>query len=269
LVPGARIDLSHWSKNATPRHLKRDTSVEIALAFVRERELHRDVEVVANNHFDADGVIAVWCLLRPQIALDHESMITGAAETGDFDEWPSDERGLFLEAAIAKLSQGLDDDEAYRRVLPELDHLVPDISSREDLWGDAYGDLLRAGDSVSRGEISVERRGRIAVFAHAAGVQELPGPWMSRLRPAGTDRTLIAFADDDGGHRYRYELPRYAWADTVVRPILMMPKRGPIRRALGEAWVIKGRKGMTGLAYTARAVPEPPWAVAETIARVA
>jgi hypothetical protein len=257
LVPGAAIDLSHWSHNKTPRHLKRDTSVEIALAFARERSSH-DVELAANNHFDADGVLAVWTLLNPSLALAHEAVIVAAAEHGDFDEWPKDERGIMLEAAIARLASDLGDSEAYARVLPMLDTLVPAIESREDLWGDAYRALL----AEERAEVEVERVGRIAVFTHAPRTPELSGAWLARRAPVGTDRWLIATSEGSGGYKYRYELPRYAWADTVVRPRLQMPKRGIIRRTLGEAWIVKGRRGMTGIAYTLAAVPDQPREVA-------
>jgi len=56
---------------------------------------------------DADGVLAVWALLRPELAQKHAKLIVAAAECGDFDEWPDDERGMWLEAAIASLSAAL------------------------------------------------------------------------------------------------------------------------------------------------------------------
>jgi hypothetical protein len=258
LVPRARLDLSHWAHNRTPRHLKADTSVEIALNFIKERDRH-DVEVVANNHFDTDGVLAVWTLVRPEIATAHAELIVSAAESGDFDEWPKDERGLMLEAAISKLgSQGLNDRRAYERVLPLLDEIVPAISSREDLWGESLEALRAAAADV----VSIDRVGRIAVFSCK---KEPAGAWLHRLAPEGTDRWLIA-VDGRGGHRYSYELPRYAWADTVSRPKLAMPRRGPIRRRLGPEWIIKGRRGMTGIAFTQIAVPDPPRAVAAALA---
>ena len=264
LVPGARIDLSHWSGNETPRDLKRDTSVEIAVAFARERGAH-DVEVVTNNHFDADGVLAVWTLLRPEIALPHERLIVAAAEAGDFDEWPSDERGLWLESAIGKLSQVGSDAAAYERVLAALDELVPTIDRREDLWGDAHRALLLSGEDLHTGAVRVERVGRIAIIVHERGASELPGPWISRSIDRDVDRVLLAFAADRKW-TYRYELRRWSWADTVVRPNPGKTKRGPIRRTLGPEWIIKGRKGMSGLAYTSKPISADPRTVAGQLA---
>jgi hypothetical protein len=266
LVPGAQLDLSHWSHNRTPAHLKRDTSVEIALAFAEERDRH-DVEIITNNHFDADGVLAVWTLLRPELAKKHAELIVAAAECGDFDEWPDDERGMWLESAIASLSAVGGDAAAYARVLPALDELVPAIDRREDLWGDNYRALLARGADLERGAISVERVGRIAVVAHDRGAKEIPGPWLSRSIGMDADRILMAFREGDGW-RYTYELRRWSWADTVVRPKPKMPKRGPIRRTMGPAWIIKGRKGMSGLTYTSRPIAEKPRTVAERIAEI-
>jgi hypothetical protein len=267
LVPGAAVDLSHWSRNQTPAHLKRDTSVEIALAFAEERAAH-DVEGIANNHFDADGVLACWSVLRPELARAHAGRIIGAAEAGDFDQWPEDETGLWLEAAISSLAGPGGDRAAYERVLPMLDELVPNVASREDLWGRSHAALLEAGRQVERGSVEIQSHGRIALISHSPGATELPGPWIHRLASKTADRWLLAFADASGGWQYRYERPRWAWADTVLRPTISMPRRGPIRRALGPAWVIKGKKGMTGIAYTDRLVLDPPEAVAQRLAEI-
>jgi hypothetical protein len=264
LVPGARLDLSHWSGNKTPAHLKRDTSVEIALAFARERTSY-DVEVATNNHFDTDGVLAIWILLRPELALAHEGLLVAAAEAGDFEEWPSDERGLWLDSAIASLSAGASDPISYDRVLSALDDLLPSIEKREDLWGGAYRSLLSAGDDLARGAVRVERAGRIAVVTHDRGVKELPYPWIARALPKDVDRVLLAF-EQERGFVYRYEMRRWSWADTVVRPKPAKTKRGPIRRELGSEWIIKGRRGMSGLAYTAKPVVGHPFEIAERLA---
>jgi hypothetical protein len=269
LVAGAAIDLSHWPRNQTPIDLKRDTSVEIALAFGERRaSIDAALDVVCNNHFDADGVLACWAALRPELAREHAALLVGAAEAGDFDAWPSsDERGLRLEAAIARLASGRADPDAYRHLLPLLDRLVPEIDRREDLWGAELAALQARGADLDRGRVAVERVGRIALIAHSAGVEELPGAWISRVSE-GADRLLLAFEAEPGRFRYRYELPRWCWADTVARPKIAMPRRGPIRRRLGEAWVIKGRRGMTGVAYTDRAIASPPRAAADALAEI-
>ena len=91
-VEGA-LHLSHWEGNRTPEELRADTSTEIALNFAewpRREEWARGVEVVTNNHFDADGVLSVWSVLNGERALDLRSELVSAAEAGDFSEFPNE-----------------------------------------------------------------------------------------------------------------------------------------------------------------------------------
>ena len=263
LVDGAAIDLSHWPKNHTPAALKRDTSVEIALAYL---DAGGDLSVVTNNHFDADGVLAVFALLEPDVARAHADLLIAAAEVGDFDEWPKDERGLRLEAAVRALAQGVEDDVAYLRVLPELRAIVSHLDAREDLWGPAWNNLVHVEERAARGDLMVERVDDIAVFVHRFDLAEVPGPILSR-RAGNARRRLLAF-ERDGGFDYLYELPRYAWADTVQRESLRAPSRNACARALGKGWVLKGGLGMTGIVRTKFPIATRPLDVARTLASV-
>ncbi len=282
LVPGAGLHLSHWGGNATPRELKADTSVEIAL---RQAEAGgAKGRVVVNNHFDTDGVLAVWTLLEPERALAARAAIVAAAEVGDFEEWPADPRGVRLDAAITALAAGAEDDEAsYTKVLPELGALVANIDVRRDLWGEAEEALARADEQAGTA-LEVTRHGRIALFRHR-GIAELPAPVLSRrlasavgesARDGSIRRWLVAVEGNDapaaraagrvaGGIRvrYRYERPRWAWADTVVRPVIAEPDRKAIARALGPGWTAKA-SGMTAIAQSEPMV-EPPLAVVDRL----
>ena len=60
---------------------------------------------VLNNHFDTDGVLAVWACLEPTEALRHAALLCEGAEAGDFGEWSSD-RGVQLDAAIEAVGGG-------------------------------------------------------------------------------------------------------------------------------------------------------------------
>jgi hypothetical protein len=104
LVPGAALDLTHWQGNRTPSQYKADTSTEIALNFVSSPEaVDRWAEaVVVNNHFDTDGLLSIWVLLDPEQATAYRDLLVAAAEAGDFDEWPEQDRGLWLDAAIVR-----------------------------------------------------------------------------------------------------------------------------------------------------------------------
>ena len=61
---------------------------------------------MVNNHFDTDGLLSIWVLLDPERALACRDLLVAAAEAGDFDEWPTLDRGLWLDAAIRALGSG-------------------------------------------------------------------------------------------------------------------------------------------------------------------
>jgi len=271
LVPGTSLDLTHWQGNHTPPQYKADTSTEIALNFACSREASdrwADA-VVVNNHFDTDGILAIWVLLDPERAFACRDLLVAAAEAGDFDEWPALERGLWLDAAIRALGSGAaNDEEAYARVLPQLPELVRRIDERRDLWGLEWDDLQAAVAALEAGLLRTERRDSIGVMIHASGQREAPGPLLARQFLPGTRRFLLVFEREGGQFDYRYERPHYAWADTVVRPVLPEPDAAVLADALGPAWTDAGLPGMTGIVRTRAPLNEPPDALILRLAHV-
>ncbi len=267
LVPKAALDLSHWEGNATPKELKRDTSTEIALAFARTGE---KVELAVNNHFDADGALAVFALVRSDVALAHEKLFVAAAEAGDFDEWSTDE-GIKLEAAVRRLGMLKTESDAYARVLRDLEGVLANLDRREDLWGSAWKALEEARAKLDC--VHVLRHGAIATIVHPRDVDELAGPVLHRaIGPANA--WLLAFEQADGTFTYRLEHARHAWADTVVRPKLGAPSRHAVAKGIEriagiplDAWAFKGELGMTGLMRTKASIATPPEIVGSAVER--
>ena len=257
LVPGAALDLTHWQGNHTPRRYKADTSTEIALKFVGSPEAREQwaTAVVVNNHFDTDGVLSVWALLDPEEALARRDILVAAAEAGDFDEWPALERGLWLDGAIRALgAQAGDDAAAYQTVLECLPGLIDGLDERRDLWGDEWNALQAAAVSLESGRLRAERSGVIGVLIHGIGQPEGRGPLLAKCFLPGARRYLLAFEREGGAYDFRYERPRYAWADTVVRPILAKPDCPSLARSLGTEWTSEGLPGMTSICGTQRAL---------------
>jgi len=263
LVEGAWLDASHWAGNRTPAELKADTSTEIALRLA-ERGVPKGSQI-ANNHFDADGVLAVFALLEPEVAIRHSKLITAAAEASDFDEWPDDDRGLRLAMAINAMATG-SDAQSYSDTLPRLGALIANLDDHASLWEREWNALLEA-DKRAHQRLEVREHGAIAVFVHRSGVSELPGPVLSRRAPSRARRWLLVFERADGTYEYRYERPRWAWADTVRRPVLKAPSRNAVVRRLGDAWALKGELGMTGITRTLRPITMAPDEVAVALLR--
>jgi hypothetical protein len=98
--PGIDLELSHWVPNRTPASFKADTSTEICLRFA-ETPLPGAWSLAVNNHLDVDGVLSVFAICEPDLALRNRRVLVGAAEMGDFWAWadaPSQElyQGLAL-----------------------------------------------------------------------------------------------------------------------------------------------------------------------------
>jgi hypothetical protein len=261
LVPGAALDLTHWQGNRTPQQYKADTSTEIALNFAGSAEAvsRWAGAVVVNNHFDTDGVLSIWILVDPDQAMTRRELLIAAAESGDFDEWPALDRGLWLDAAIRALGSGAADDAAaYQTVLPQLAELIHRLDERRDLWGREWDDLQAAVAALESGHLRAESVGPIGLMIHAAGQPEAPGSLLARRFLPNARRYLLAFERGLGHYDYRYECPHYAWADTVVRPVLPQPDAGGLVVTLGPDWTDEGLPGMTGIVRTRRPVAARP-----------
>jgi hypothetical protein len=269
LVPGAALDLTHWQGNQTPLRYKADTSTEIALRFVVSVEARERwaSAVAVNNHFDTDGVLSVWTLLDPENALAQRDLLVAAAEAGDFDEWPALERGLRLDAAIRALgARAVDDPTAYRTVLEQLPNLIESVDERRDLWGDEWDALRAAAGNLESGRLRAERIGAIGVLHHRMGEPEAPGPLLARRFLPESRRYLLVFERKEGRCDFRYERPRYAWADTVIRPVLPPPDGAALAQSLGTDWTSAGLPGMTSICGTERSVAIRAEAVARQLA---
>ncbi|HEX8688581.1 MAG TPA: DUF6687 family protein, partial [Pyrinomonadaceae bacterium] len=173
-VDGA-LHLSHWEGNATPEELRADTSTEIALNFAawpRRGEWARGVEVVTNNHFDADGVLSVWSVLNGGRALGLRGELVSAAEAGDFSEFPGENAvrvSILLQGGdnpfvpgvnsplVERLAGGarVDERRAYELVLPEVERVLTRTDEYELLWREGWSWIERTLDSFAGGRSRV------------------------------------------------------------------------------------------------------------------
>lgn len=157
---GRGLQLSHWPGNTTPRRLKADLSVEIALRFVTDPDYHASVrgrEIVTNDHYDTDGLLAAWVVLNPTVAVDHANALIAAAEAGDFYEFTSPDAvkldqtiQTFAEPERSPLATGgpeMSQADLEQRATDELLRLLPgllyDVTGYEELWRDGYEQTVR------------------------------------------------------------------------------------------------------------------------------
>lgn len=229
VVPGGH-NLSHWPGNRTPRHLRADTSTEMALKLARDPEREawlRGVSIVTNNHFDTDGLLSVYAVLNPREALQHEEALVQAARTGDFGEFNTPEAFKFDAivsafdddevSPIAGEIRGRAEHERYQIIYDKLLSLLPGLLSTtgryKPLWSKALAELMRSLLSVR----SVARV-REHDAAHLTVIEtNRPLERMARFNVARHHRVLTADRSPEGWI-YEMAFQIFSWFDTVTPP---------------------------------------------------
>ena len=224
------LNVSHWPGNRTPAHLKADTSTEMALNLARDPgrdDWLKGVSVVTNNHFDTDGLLSVFAVLRPDEALRHETTMIQAARTGDFGEWTTPEAFKFdavvtaydddRRSPIASEIHGRSEHERYQiiydRLLSSLPDLLTGAAARKELWGDrlqAYmRSMMRIGD-VAR--VREHDAARLTVIEATEPLDE-----MARFNLARHHRVLTATRSENG-FVYEMAFQIFSWFETTTPP---------------------------------------------------
>jgi hypothetical protein len=162
------LELSHWPGNNTPESYKADTSSEIVLKFLRSTERNHFfnlVDAVSTDHYDVDGLLALWSVLYPDEALRRAELIVQTAVTGDFDR--------FTTAAAVQTCLSLDGLER-ERIQPSINYtawsteeitanlyqqalaLVPSCLDHPEefrpLWNDEYHEVLSSIKILEQGK---------------------------------------------------------------------------------------------------------------------
>lgn len=251
------LELSHWPGNRTPKALRRPLSTGSALAFARlpERErqrLLRGVSAIVNNHYDTDGLCAVWALLNPRLALALEGPLLATAAAGDFFQVPDEAsfvRDLLIQAAadperspIAAELDGLEDLDRLRRaseyVLGELGQWLaadlgdPELQVHRHLWQIEL-ERLR----LDRGRLAQAKRTDhpdldLTVFEidEPLDSAELPGRH-GLFAQTDRDRVLVSTRREDG-NLHRLIVGTRSWFD--LDPPHAAPPRFDLEQALAR-----------------------------------
>ncbi|MBA3241994.1 MAG: hypothetical protein H0T60_12275 [Acidobacteria bacterium] len=242
------VHFSHWRGNLTPSEVRADTSTEIALNLVaspRRDALTEGIELVTNNHFDTDGVLSVWTVLKGAGALALRDELVAAAEAGDFSEYTG-ARGvrtsLVIQGSDNPLPDGgvisplarqlngggqVDEARAYALVLPEVESVLTRADDYEPLWREGWAAIEAALESFARGASRVEEdaASSLSLVTLAPDLYGASGfkptrhaaPYTAISHHARGEVYLIAIPGAEGWS-YRVDYPYYSWAETIVRP---------------------------------------------------
>jgi hypothetical protein len=150
------LTLSHWPGTECPIELQADLSAEMAFRYLDEGgNRHGDVSIVTDNHFDEDGVVAMFALVDPPTALAQRELLIDVARAGDFS-WFRDRRAARMSMVIAAWSAELDSVAAYRHTLPLLGTLAATLDEHRPLWAEEDEEITRVERAIDAGVVRLD-----------------------------------------------------------------------------------------------------------------
>jgi hypothetical protein len=190
---GTVLTVTHWPGYPPPAVIAADLSAQMAFRLLDHPELiPTEAELVSNNHFDQDGLVSIYALVRPDEARARQVFLEDVAAAGDFATF-RDLDAARVSMALAAASRGAD---------PSLPALPADYAAQT---GILYAELLgRLAEWCDRPE-SVEHlwseedatltASEAAFEQGAATIEERPDVDLAVVRVDGA-------APERGGHRF-------------------------------------------------------------------
>jgi hypothetical protein len=258
-APGIALGLSHWPDGGTPGQLLADTSTAIVARYLAAHATGPLVDTVSNDHYDEDGLLAVWLLLARPPDGDRERAMA-AAEAGDFFTWSAPEDAMIALAAMAMAEPkttplpdvhrafatrpGGDPTGAiYRAVLPHVGRLIDDPARFRPLWTDRWEQVVRDRGAVDSGDVRIDDSpvSDLAVVQAPSAVERL-----AVFPRIGSMRILWVHPDGAIQLEHRYE----TWVTFTSRPL-------PARKDLTTAALRLTERDRDGVTWRFDGVEHP------------
>ena len=247
VVAGFR-SLSHWPGNSTPAALRHDLSTGIALRWAALPPARRDrlvgpFSTVLNNHYDTDGALSAFALIRPDEALPRSDALLAAAATGDFATWQG-EAALAIDLSIMGLLHGagspladsfvdeMPDAERWERgylwLLEHLPELLDEPFTLAARWREAFDRVVADVERVEAGDgVEVETHDALDLAIVTA---RRPLTAIGLHHAAGAHHRVLIV--QPRGPRYRLVLRDESWFDVETIRVAPRIPLAPIAAAL-------------------------------------
>ncbi len=242
------LALTHWPGIAQPDRTSADTSAEMAFRYLDNSPPHPVAEVVTNNHFDQDGLVAIHTLIEPELSLAHRELLIDAAGAGDFGTY-SDRRAARASMALSRYAERettceYDEftDQLYCETLPQLLPMLLDGERFRELWEDEDAELTASEDLLANGTVSIHEHTKIdlAVVTIPASQKRHGGHRFGGMRFDGLHPMAINNATDRfrllvvHGQRYQYTDRYETWVQYRTRRPLARIDLRPMAEELNE-----------------------------------
>jgi hypothetical protein len=254
------LTLSHWPGSGSPPEFRADTSTEIVLNYLdtpgAAKQYAPKVKVVSNNHFDEDGLCALWAMLHPKKALKQRTLLTDVASAGDFSTYrrPQAAKVVFTirsyaDPEISPVYEKLEGDDGtgssrYQALLPLLEDFMEETENYGAYWDDEWSAMLKSKTAMVMGEVELREIPHVDL-----AVAQAPDLLHPMVLYNSTERLRVLTALPDGRYllRYRYE----TWVQYASRPVMPRVDLAPILPRLQELerapvqWTYEGNSAIT------------------------
>lgn len=222
------LTLSHWPRNCSPAEFRADTSTEMVLSYLTmpgaDKRYAPKVRVVSNNHFDEDGLCAVWAMIHPSLALQWRELLVDVATAGDFSTYrrPQAAKVVFTIRSHAGLhtlpgAEKLQGDDGtgsaqYQALLPLLERFLEDTDRYGPYWDAEWSAMLRSKTAMVTGQVELYEAPNVDL-----AVAQAPEALHPMVLYNQTQRLRVLTALPGGYYqlRYRYE----TWVQFASRPV--------------------------------------------------
>lgn len=229
---GVDVELSHWRPNQTEERYRAGTSTEICFKYLQyNRDI--DYDLVINNHIDVDGVLSVFTLTHPTVALMYKDILIGASEAGDFWAW-AEGKTLKLFQLLSLLFEKLDASnislkESYQRCFALISRILQNSNNNTQ----AEKILLQQYSLVEEGKIIREELNQRIVSYHIPKntvqghgekylrtakfnepISERLAFWPQVRNRRDAQKMQLVSVEEENSVHYELWIPGYCWADT-------------------------------------------------------
>ncbi len=282
--PDSVLTLSHWPQSPTPKALARDLSAEIVFAFLHASKgetargtgagklpARRSIaevasaiaaaagaEVVTNDHFDEDGLVSVFAMAHPEVALYHEDLLVDVASCGDFGVVRSRQAARIAFSICPIASEATRDSSTdpfaerpgsgsgprYRAALEQMVELIEHPDHFQRYWQDDDAAFERSLEDLRTGAVRIEEVGGVdlAVVTRKDGTRDFEEEAVVSggggivgcevaLHSTTPASRILTFAGEGCELYLRYE----GWVRYVSRSVPLRPDLVPLAEQLTAA----------------------------------
>ena len=233
IVDGAHssgLILSHWKGQNTIEEIADDTSAGVVINAIIHNLPGLHHQLITATHFDIDGLVGVWSLFEPAVALQHEKVLKAVARIGDFRELDfsreEDDDALKIVCWIdaeerTRFYPPFGDDhemkacaEKFAWFLPRFAEVVKNPDEFSNIWREDYNRIKKDHNIIHGNSSNVSANKEIGLT-----IIKTPEPvsyYALFSATHGSDIVLSMYSEN----RYELEYKYTTWVDIVSRPTL-------------------------------------------------